>query len=465
MTGPGWDLDSSPETAAAVLHGLFGWASSAGELIEISIKAPSGKWNSEHVPASELYTLDTVKRMSDWSAAGRETYVGCVGLTEKPKYRWRRGGAALRGHAGALWIDVDVEAPGRTGPEYFGSVDEAVAGVDKALGTELADAALVIGSGWGVQYWIPLAEPVPARTASRAVRVLVGYLAERTGAKIDRVWDVTRVMRMPGTWNWRAGPDADEARATGVIRMPRRPGGAPGRLRIGNVTALMAGLVSDVTGELAAGDVSSSEELLDVLVDRYGGTVGAEDSDPGAKLGDWVGDIERIADTELTWAEVLEPFGWRCTTDNGHGFSHDEHEMVWERPGKDPASGVREWGARTGERSAVVYADRSELLVVYSDSPACGFADGLRGSGHRGEGAGVGVISKWRAWVDLAWAGDGKEALRAVTSGEVDGADEIGKRLADAWTSETAWMADWWEEALEPGLWEAHRKEAGWVDP
>ena len=47
---------------------------------------------------------------------------------------------------------------------------------------------------------------MPGREASQAVRVLVGLVGECTGKKIDRVWDVTRVMRMPGTWNWRAGP-------------------------------------------------------------------------------------------------------------------------------------------------------------------------------------------------------------------------------------------------------------------
>ena len=74
----------------------------------------------------------------------------------------------------------------------------------------------MIGSGWGVQYWIPLAEPVPGSEASRVVRALVGWVGEISTKKIDRVWDVTRVMRMPGTLNWRAGPDEDDG--------PARPG-------------------------------------------------------------------------------------------------------------------------------------------------------------------------------------------------------------------------------------------------
>ena len=329
-------MDTSPEAAAAVLHGLFGWADGR-ELVEVSVKSPSGKWNSEHLDAEVVRSLDTVKRMADWSLTGRETYVGAVGLTERPAVRWRRGGAALRGHAGALWLDVDVQAPGREGQEYFEDVDEAVTAVDACLGSALAGASLVVGSGWGVQYWVPLREPVPGREASQAVRVLVGLVGECTSKKIDRVWDVTRVMRMPGTWNWRAGPDPDSARATGVIRWPRRAGGVDERLSLAGVTGELARLVGDSGGSGSGG--------LDALLERYGGIAGhaADDADPGAYAGSWVGDIERIATDALTWAEVLEPAGWRCVSGNEMGISADEHEQVWERPGKPGAE--EGWGS------------------------------------------------------------------------------------------------------------------------
>ena len=42
------------------------------------------------------------------------------------------------------------------------------------------------------------------------------------------------------------------------------------------------------------------------------------------------------------------------------------------------------------------------------------------------------LISKWRAWVDLAWAGDEREARQAVRSGE--GGDVV-ERLAAAWNA------------------------------
>jgi hypothetical protein len=101
----------------------------------------------------------------------------------------------------------------------------------------------------------------------------------------------------------------------------------------------------------------------------------------------------------------------------------------------------------------VVYADKPGLLVVYSDSPLCGFADGLRGSGRRGDGAGVGVISKWRAWVDLAWGGDGRAAATAVRNGTAG--DAVQERLGRSWAEEMTEVMEWgrereWEALYSP---------------
>src|SRR4051794_1977451 len=236
-------IDHSPEAARGLLQGLFGWAGPADELIEVSIKSPRGKWHSQHWDVGTLTDPETVKQLAWWSSQGREIYVGAVGLTSRPEGEWRRGGAALRGHAGALWLDVDCEAPGREGPEYFTGVAEAVEIIDACLGDVLASAALVIGSGWGVQYWIPLAEPVPGADASRLVRALVGWCGEVSAKQIDRVWDVTRVMRMPGTLNWRAGPDDADARPAGVLRWPSEARRGAGRLSLANVTDALGDVV------------------------------------------------------------------------------------------------------------------------------------------------------------------------------------------------------------------------------
>jgi hypothetical protein len=315
----------------------------------------------------------------------------------------------------------------------------------------LADAALVVGSGWGVQYWIPLWEPVPGPEASRVVRALVGWVGEVTCKQIDRVWDLTRVMRMPGTLNWRAGPDEDEARPTGVIRWPDEDRAGVGRLGLANVSDALGAQVNDVLADDDdAGVRVPDAEVLDWLLERYAlGTDADAGGETGtrAPLGLVLGDLDRLAHEVLGWADVLEPHGWRCVS----GADGRSHEQVWERPGKPDAT--HEWEG-AGERSAVVYDDRPELLVVYSDSPSTGFSSGLRGSGRRGDGAGVGVISKFNAWVDLAFGGNAAEARRAVHTGAA-GDDPVAERLGRAWRSEMDSVMDWgrereWEAQLSP---------------
>ena len=112
-----------------------------------------------------------------------------------------------------------------------------------------------------------------------------------------------------------------------------------------------------------------------------------------------------MANETLSWSDVLEPHGWRCVT--GSDPAGRGREEVWERPGKPEVS-----TGEPHERSAVVYADRPGLLVVYSDSPLCGFAGGLRGSGRRGDGAGVGCDLQVAGLGGPGWGGRRHGAAR-----------------------------------------------------
>jgi len=468
-------LDHSVEAARSALWGLYAWGADLGELIEVSIKSPRGKWHAQHFDVETLLEPETLKGLAYWSGKGREIYMGCVGLTRRPEPTKRqphpRGGTALRGHTGALWIDVDCQAPGREGDDYFRTVDEAIEIIDLALGPVLADCALVIGSGWGVQYWIPLWESVPGVEASRVVRALIGWLTEVSAKKIDRVWDVTRVMRMPGTMNWRAGPDDDDARPTGVIRWPGAERRGLGRLGLENVIDALGAQVSDVLGELETATADEHEKFLDWLLWRYAPGAGEGGGDDEAGGSGWVsvgpvlGDLERMADRAVTWKDVLAPAGWRCVDGD---LMRGDHEEIWERPGKTPWAESDRW---SGERSAVVYADKPELLVVYSDSSSTGFAAGLRGSGRRGTAAGVGVISKWRAWVDLAWAGDvsrAKQHIRSVAAGSgsvEEPEDVVAERLAGAWKHEMGDMEEWGREREWEALMKGHTVRMDGTEP
>ena len=423
-------LDTSLEAARAALEAIHGWTRDTDELVEISIKRADGAWVTAASTLDDVLRpdggLDVARRVS---GAGGDVYFGVCSLTGTPS-EGRRGKKALRGHAGALWLDVDVRAPGRDGDVYFESVEAAATAVDEAL-ADLGGTRLLIGSGWGVQYWIPLAKPVPAERASRVVRALVNLVAERTGKKIDRVWDSTRVMRMPGTYNWRGGFESP----TGVL-----------------ADIDIAGVIAE-SGFVTSGEIPTDETTQNSIntklsiseIEKWltaGGHPPADflPSKPDADRVDYsaVGraalDLYAIAEEAWTWPDLLVPWGW--TQIETHGPNQE-----WHRPGPAP-------DRTEGKRSAVVYHDAPNLLVVYSDSEATGFKAGLRGAGARGDGAGVGVITKWNAWVDLAWHGDSKAATAWVWD-QVLHADAIGgwgwaeQLLLDAVAKEWIWAKEW----------------------
>lgn len=452
-------MDTSVAAAAAALRGILWGIDSTDELVELSVKSHTGRggWRSWHMPGPQLWDPATVEQIGEWSRKGRDVYFSACGLVGKPNEPWRRGGAGLRGTAGALWVDIDCQAPGRDDDGHFVDLPTAIDAVDGALralggewGQTLVDSALVIGSGWGVQYWFPLRHRVPAVEASRLTRVLCGAIAAHTDKKIDRLWDVTRVFRMPGTWNWRAGDDSDAAVPSGVVRWPSLAGRG-GRPTYENYVSILLGEAVNYGEGLTLTGTGGWSQKVDKLLETFCGVEHVEsESVTGGDFWDWDEgvSIEDLADEVWSWEEVLEPHGW-TKREADFGVEYEARETVWLRPGKTDESGGR-WSVSIGERSAVVYADKPQLLVVYSDSPETGFANGLRGAGRRGDAAGVGVISKWRAWVDLNYAGDVKEALKSVWAGDCG-------QLSVRWKQETAWM----DEAGEEMVYDADRLAGG----
>lgn len=409
VTAVALELDTSEEAARRALGIVWGGAE-GWELVELSVLKRK-KWRSVHCSVAEALAGagDGVAAMRRASAEGAAAYFGACTLKERPP-RGRRGSAGIRSTAGALWVDVDCRAPGREGSAYFANVAEALAEVDRALdevlGAGAAQRMLIVGSGWGLQVWAPLDRRVPAGDGARMSRLLVEEVAARVSGKVDQLSDVSRVMRMPGGWNWRAGGREEDAAATGVLRWP----GGAGAFKADGLRQWLEGRAAERGAvAVAVGGGGAGGELL------------------GSAGGGPLLDVETLCDRVLTWADVLVPAGWtRSDLDRGiAGWSGGVEVEVWARPG------------RAGERSAVVYRDGGGALCVYSDSPDTGFGAGLLARGGRGGGAGaagVGVISRWRALVALAYGGDRERALSDVWAG-------VGA-LGAAWTEE-------WEVAGE----------------
>ena len=127
-----------------------------------------------------------------------------------------RGDAASVSGITALWADIDVRGTVHAKERLPGSLDEALALVREAV--PLA-ATLLVDSGHGLHAWWVLDEPADFRDSrddraryaalERRLVATLDAVARRHGWSVDRVADLARVMRVPGTRNYKArGPGA-----------------------------------------------------------------------------------------------------------------------------------------------------------------------------------------------------------------------------------------------------------------
>jgi hypothetical protein len=138
-----------------------------------------------------------------------DVYVGCCAL-HRPPGKGRRGGESEAVLLPAAWADVDVNGgpDGRTG--YAPSMEAALDAV-----STLAPPTMTVGSGYGIQSWWVLNEPLVMTDAGiqrRAKRIVHGVqrrLAHNSGFKVDNTADLARVLRLPGTLNAKGDTPVD----------------------------------------------------------------------------------------------------------------------------------------------------------------------------------------------------------------------------------------------------------------
>lgn len=279
-------------------------------------------------------------------AAETDVYFGCVTLGTKPARR-SRGKAKDRLHVPGLWLDLDVGTEGHKpradGLPNFASAEDALALVAE---TGLPTPSHVVHSGGGIYPWWLLDEPlrvdpdypwVPrVRGLLRAVNTVVqeAALVHRIG--VDKTSDPARMLRPPGTVNWKLGRDHPRP----VNWDPTQGSGA-------RYTAAELASVVPVKERLEDAEAEVARTMARPTIE-------------------WTG-TESLPDATraMTWAEVLEPVGWRLL---GEG----EDRTDWQRPGR---GGV--WGDDAA-KSASVYHDRPEVLVVWSSAAGLPVGEGQK---------------------------------------------------------------------------------------
>jgi hypothetical protein len=155
----------------------------------------------------DWFTVDQLDDMADTAVALSETRDVWFGLaTRKRKLDMgQRGGRSECDAIGALWVDIDIAGPNHANAS--GMLPDA----DMArhlIRSFPIRPALVVKSGGGYHAYWPLDEPLPADEADlllkRWAATWAAHSAEN-GCAVDNVFDIPRVLRVPGTVNHKHG--------------------------------------------------------------------------------------------------------------------------------------------------------------------------------------------------------------------------------------------------------------------
>jgi len=187
------------DQAAAFLHAVYG-DGAPGWLTIYTLPNRVTAW----VQATDLDHAATLALNA--SKGGQNVYVG-VGL-QRERLHSGRGTAATVGALVALWADVDIAGPGHADGNY--PPDEAAA---LAVVAEFPlPPTVIVHSGHGLQPWWLFREAWTldtdterAQAAELARRWLATLqrVAARHGWRLDATADLARVLRLPGTTNWK----------------------------------------------------------------------------------------------------------------------------------------------------------------------------------------------------------------------------------------------------------------------
>lgn len=187
----------TPETATTFLEHLYS-DFDTGWLTAFAIDRSTGNKTTLWAP------VDTVTRLTEQIADLPEhscVWFGCA--TRHRRLPGQRGGAEDCRELPGLWVDLDIAGPAHAD----GNLPPDQQAAHAILERFPLPPTVVLHSGNGLQAWWALDEPLDT---AEAVDVLEQWHAtwERLGAPhhVDNVFDVARIMRLPGTTNHKVEP-------------------------------------------------------------------------------------------------------------------------------------------------------------------------------------------------------------------------------------------------------------------
>lgn len=263
-------------------------------------------------------------------------YFGVAPIKEDVGLR-RRGTEDNVDYVPGLWADIDVKEKG------FQSQEE----IFQFLYSLELPPTIVNGSGSGGvhAYW----KLAPGERGNKElVERWWSYLDEAAGEKsIDKLVDLTRILRIPGT----------------VYFPKEKSGGKIGAVEIlfktDNVYTIDQ--IKTTSEEAFQAKHEKRKRLIDADNNRRLDLDSFAQSLSDSNLNQWsflraISEIEDYVNEHMEWAEILEPCGWTFMRQLNDGSNE------WARPGRS-------------ERSAVVDFEDSPVMSLLSSAEETGLAD------------------------------------------------------------------------------------------
>lgn len=315
----------------------------------------------EHAPLDDLiYAEDGC-----WNL-----YMG-VGLLNRVPEPGRKGGKKDIARVPGVWVDLDVGKDG-----VFANEEHALA----LLRSVRPYPTIVVATGTGGVhgYW-KVRGGLDPRTSEDLVTRWWSHLSAESDAKIDKLTNCDRVMKLPGS-----------------IRWEKNPGDQPALVRLLYSTPATVSVDELVrTSDAAWRDYRDRIRQRREQVEQRMLAVGRLTVTELAGAGRWAPLLSAVSleddfNESHGWHEVLEPMGW---TDIG---TDSEGRTLWARPGQD---------GNTTYKSAATDYQGSHVMTLFSDSPNTGLWPLAE--------AGI-PLTKYRVWVQTRYDGDDSAYAREV---------------------------------------------------
>jgi putative DNA primase/helicase len=154
--------------------------------------------------------LEEIMRVAGMSTENKnDLYIGC-GTSPRDMGLDHRCKADEIAGIGAVWADIDVKSPVHTKTNLCPDIETAIIWA-RALRPA---PTFIVNSGHGLQLWWAEGKGFWAfkndedrDMAARTIRGWQTWLRqEAPDWEIDATQDLSRIMRLPGTWNWKGEP-------------------------------------------------------------------------------------------------------------------------------------------------------------------------------------------------------------------------------------------------------------------